>query len=83
MYALESDAPHRIGFDLDRVMRTDYVIDDFQQTYFVIDSFEKLLDDCYRDFAPVYARIRGAPDIEPDEIVAGDNVLSRGALDRR
>ena len=29
--SLESDAPHRIAFDLERVMRTKYLIDDFQQ----------------------------------------------------
>jgi phenylalanine-4-hydroxylase len=40
VFALESNSPNRIGFNLERVMRTQYVIDDFQQTYFVIDSFE-------------------------------------------
>jgi phenylalanine-4-hydroxylase len=83
VFALESSSPHRIAFDLKRVMRTKYLIDDFQRTYFVIDSFEKLLDDCYRDFGPIYDRIRGASEIEPDEIVAGDEVLSRGTLSRR
>jgi phenylalanine-4-hydroxylase len=82
VFALESSSPHRIAFDLERVMRTKYLIDDFQQTYFVIDSFAKLLDDCYRDFAPVYARIGGASEIEPDEVVAGDEVLSRGTMSR-
>ena len=61
-------------------MRTKYLIDDFQQTYFVIESFEKLLDDCYRDFAPIYDRIRTAADIEADEVLDGDDVLSRGTL---
>ena len=46
VFALESASPNRIGFNLERVMRTNYIIDDFQQTYFVIDSFEKLLDEC-------------------------------------
>ena len=49
VFALESDSPNRIDFELERVMRTKYLIDDFQQTYFVIESFEKLLDDCYQD----------------------------------
>jgi phenylalanine-4-hydroxylase len=80
VFALESKSPNRIAFDLERVMRTKYVIDDFQQTYFVIESFEKLLDDCYKDFAPVYARLRGASEIEAHEIVAGDDVLTRGTL---
>jgi phenylalanine-4-hydroxylase len=78
VFALESAWPHRIGFDLDRVMRTKYLIDDFQQTYFVIDSFEKLLDACYKDFGPVYERLANVSDIEPFELVEGDEVLTRG-----
>ncbi len=81
VFALESTSPHRVGFDLERVMRTQYLIDDFQQTYFVIDSFEKLLGDCYRDFAPYYERLARESDIEPDRIVARDKVLTTGTLD--
>jgi phenylalanine-4-hydroxylase len=80
VFALESDSPHRIGFNLERVMRTKYLIDDFQQTYFVIESFEKLLDDCYQDFGPIYQRIGTATDIEADEILDGDDVVTRGTL---
>ena len=32
VFSLESDSPNRIAFDLERVMRTKYIIDDFQQT---------------------------------------------------
>lgn len=35
LYSLESAAPNRLGFDLERVMRTKYRIDTFQKTYFV------------------------------------------------
>jgi phenylalanine-4-hydroxylase len=80
VFALESESPNRIAFDLDRVMRTKYVIDDFQQTYFVIDSFEELLDDCYQDFGPIYERIRMATDIEAHELLDSDEVLIRGTL---
>ena len=80
VFALESDSPNRIAFDLERVMRTKYVIDDFQQTYFVIDSFDKLLEECYQDFGPVYERIRMAPDIEAHELIDGDEVRTRGTL---
>jgi phenylalanine-4-hydroxylase len=80
VFALESDSAHRIGFDLERVMRTKYVIDDFQQTYFVIESFEKLLDDCYQDFAPIYERIGTESDIEADEVLDCDDVVTRGTL---
>jgi len=80
VFALESDSPNRIGFDLERVMRTKYVIDTFQPTYFVIDSFEQLLDDCYQDFDPIYERIRVAPDIEANELIDNDEVITRGDL---
>jgi phenylalanine-4-hydroxylase len=80
IFALESDSPNRIGFDLERVMRTKYVIDDFQQTYFVIDSFEQLLDDCYQDFGAIYERLRLASDIEAYELIDNDEVLTRGNL---
>jgi phenylalanine-4-hydroxylase len=78
MFALESDSPNRVAFDLQRVMRTKYEIDDFQRTYFVIDSFEKLLGACYQDFGPVYRRLAMASEIEPYELVDGDEVLTRG-----
>ncbi|MFZ5733382.1 MAG: phenylalanine 4-monooxygenase [Pseudomonadota bacterium] len=81
VFALDDPSPNRIAFDLERVMRTNYIIDDFQQTYFVIDSFEKLLDDAYQDFGALYARLHDAPDIAADAIVAGDNVVHRGTLE--
>jgi len=80
VFALESTSPNRIAFDLERVMRTKYAIDDFQQTYFVIESFEKLLAACYQDFAPLYERLAAATDIEPFELIEGDEVLTRGTL---
>jgi phenylalanine-4-hydroxylase len=80
VFALESQSPNRIAFDLERVMRTKYLIDDFQQTYFVIESFEKLLDDCYQDFAPIYERMGSATEIEPDQVLDGDDVVTRGTL---
>jgi phenylalanine-4-hydroxylase len=81
VFALESVSPNRIAFNLERVMRTQYVIDDFQQTYFVIDSFEKLLQECYRDFGPLYERMKAGSDIAPGQLVADDEVISRGTLD--
>jgi phenylalanine-4-hydroxylase len=78
VFALEDASPNRIAFDLERVMRTSYVIDDFQQTYFVIDSFEKLLEDSYRDFGPLYARLGDASDIAAHDIVDTDRVINRG-----
>lgn len=78
VFALEDDSPNRIGFDVQRLMRTRYIIDDFQQTYFVIDSLEALLDACYRDFGTVYADVKGLPDYEASDIAPGDEVIHRG-----
>jgi len=80
VFSLEDPSPHRIAFDLERVMRTNYIIDDFQKVYFVIDSFEQLVRDCTEDFGALYERLGSASAIEPDELVAGDDVLHRGTL---
>ena len=78
-FALEDSSPNRIGFDLARVMRTEYRIDDFQQNYFVIPSYEDLLKTTLEtDFAPLYAEIKALPDIPVAEIVEGDDVVTRG-----
>jgi phenylalanine-4-hydroxylase len=78
VFALEDSSPNRVRFDLERIMRTKYIIDDFQQTYFVIDSFEQLLRECYQDFGPVYDRLRSLTDIEAHALIEGDRVLNRG-----
>ncbi|HTG37996.1 phenylalanine 4-monooxygenase [Sphingomonas sp.] len=79
VFALDDASPNRIGFDLARVMRTEYRIDDFQQNYFVIPSFEELLRVTVEtDFAPLYEQIRPLPSIPVGEIVEGDDVIHRG-----
>lgn len=79
VFSLDDPSPNRIGFDLERLMRTKYRIDDYQQTYFVIDSFEDLLRCTLEtDFGPLYAALEGAPDIEIEAILPGDRVYTRG-----
>jgi phenylalanine-4-hydroxylase len=79
LFALDDPSPNRIGFDLERVMRTRYRIDDYQQNYFVIDSLDDLLRTTVEtDFAPLYARLAKLDDIAIAEIVPGDTVLTRG-----
>jgi len=78
VFALEDTSPNRIAFDLERIMRTKYIIDDFQQTYFVIDSFEKLLADCAQDFGPLYDRLRAGRIYEAHDLADGDRVVTRG-----
>jgi phenylalanine-4-hydroxylase len=81
-FALDDPSPNRIGFDMKRVMRTDYRIDDFQQTYFVIDSFEDLLRQTVEtDFAPLYKEILPLPSIPVDAVIEGDRVITRGTQD--
>jgi phenylalanine-4-hydroxylase len=77
-FALDDPSPDRLGFDLERVMRTPYRIDDFQQVYFVIPSLQALLAASLQDFAPIYARLEGARDIAIAQITAEDQVLTRG-----
>lgn len=56
-YALESDTPNRIGFGLERIMRTQYEIDSFQKTYFVIRSYDQLFEATQQDFGEIYKRL--------------------------
>lgn len=79
IFSLESDSPNRIGFDLERVMRTHYRIDDFQESYFVIDNLDRLLDLARIDFGPVYDRVKVRTELEPGVILPEDRVLARGA----
>jgi phenylalanine-4-hydroxylase len=82
IFALDSPSPSRIGFDLERVMRTKYRIDDYQQNYFVIDSFDDLLrQTLHTDFGPIYTRLADRPDIEIDTILTGEKVFTRGTQD--
>lgn len=78
-FALDDPSPNRIGFDIARVMRTEYRIDDFQQNYFVIPSFDELLRVTVEtDFAPLYERLKAQDDIPVAAIVEGDDVITHG-----
>jgi phenylalanine-4-hydroxylase len=79
LFALDDPSPNRIRFDLERVMRTRYRIDDYQQVYFVIDSFEDLLRQTVEtDFAPLYEKLAGLPDLGPADLVPQDELITRG-----
>lgn len=79
LFALEDPSPNRIGFDLERVMRTRYRIDDFQESYFVLRGLDELLDLARIDFAPLYERVRPQPDLEPGDVRSQDRLLTRGS----
>lgn len=79
VFSLDSPSPNRLGFNLERVMRTEYRIDDYQQTYFVIDSFEKLLQETQEaDFAPLYERLQAQSDLPITTVLESDEVITRG-----
>jgi phenylalanine-4-hydroxylase len=78
LFALESDSPNRIRFNLQRVMRTRYRIDDFQESYFVLDDLAQLLELATVDFAPIYTEIAAQTEFEPGEICVTDQLLGSG-----
>jgi phenylalanine-4-hydroxylase len=82
VFALDDASPNRVGFDLRRLMRTNFRIDDYQQTYFVIDSFADLLKQTIEtDFAPLYAELEGQPDFDASAVLPGDRIFTRGTQD--
>ena len=83
LFALDDPSPHRLGFDMMRLMRTDYRIDDYQQNYFVIDSFDDLLRQTQEtDFGPLYAALETLPDIAIGTILPADRVFTHGSQSR-
>ena len=79
LHSLESATPNRIGFDLERIMRTRYRIDSYQKTYFVIDSFQQLMDATLPDFTPIYARLSEQDAVPAGTVLVTDEVITRGS----
>jgi phenylalanine-4-hydroxylase len=77
-FAVQCASPNRIGFELERVMRTRYRIDDFQESYFVLDSLDDLLELAHIDFEPYYAALDSGPTFTPEQVLAQDQVLHAG-----
>jgi phenylalanine-4-hydroxylase len=78
IYSIDSPAPNRIGFGLERVMNTKYRIDTYQQTYFVIDSFDQLFDATRPDFTPIYGKLSHGSAVAAAAVLDGDKVFQRG-----
>ncbi|MBS1191262.1 MAG: phenylalanine 4-monooxygenase [Rhodocyclaceae bacterium] len=76
VYSITSPKPHRVWFDLRRVMRSEYRIDDFQKTYFVLPDFATLFAAMDRDFDALYADLEQEPDIDPGTLVPGDRLYA-------
>ena len=64
-YCVADAAPKRLDFDLEKALRTDYLIDRYQSSYFVINSFAQLMRETAPDFTPLYDRLRGLPALAP------------------
>ena len=79
VFALEAESPNRIMLNVDRVMRTDYVISDLQPTYFVIESFEDLYRKTVeRDFDRLYRNLGAGFTYANAAVIDVDNVVHRG-----
>ena len=79
VFALEARSPNRIMLNVDRVMRTDYVIDDLQPTYFVIESFADLYHQTVeRDFDRLYRSLNPGFTYANSAVIDVDDVLQRG-----
>ncbi|MCX9147538.1 phenylalanine 4-monooxygenase [Erythrobacter sp. WG] len=79
-FAVEAESPNRIMLNVDRVMRTDYVISDLQPTYFVIESFADLYRQTVeRDFDRLYRSLPAGFTYANSAVIDVDNVLHRGS----
>ena len=77
-HSVQSPAPSRVPFDLQRIMRTRYKIDSYQATYFVIESFQQLFDSTAPDFMPIYRAVRQRPQIDAGVVLPGETRLTAG-----
>jgi phenylalanine-4-hydroxylase len=79
VFALEAQSPNRIMLNVDRVMRTDYVIDDLQPSYFVIESFADLYHQTVeRDFDRLYRSLSPGFTYANAAVIDVDDVLHHG-----
>ncbi|HTM94854.1 MAG TPA: phenylalanine 4-monooxygenase [Croceibacterium sp.] len=80
VFALEARSPNRIMLNVDRAMRTDYVISDLQPTYFVIESFQDLYHQTVeRDFDRLYRNLDAGFTYANAAVIDVDDVLHRGS----
>jgi phenylalanine-4-hydroxylase len=73
-HSVTSTEPQRLGFDLERIMRTRYKIDSYQASYFVVDSFRQLFEATAPDFTPVYERVSRLGELGADQRLVTDRV---------
>ncbi len=79
VFSVEGKSPNRIMLNVDRVMRTDYVISDLQPSYFVIESFKELYHDTVdRDFDRLYRSLGPGFTYANTAVIDVDDVLHHG-----
>src|SRR6478735_410051 len=79
VFATEAQSPNRIMLNVDRVMRTDYVISDLQPSYFVIESFADLYHQTVeRDFDRLYRSLNPGFTYANSAMIDVDDVLHHG-----
>jgi phenylalanine-4-hydroxylase len=74
-HSVTSAVPQRLGFDLERIMRTRYKIDTYQASYFVIDSFRQLFEATEPDFTPIYERVSRRGELGAEQRLPSDRVF--------
>ena len=74
-HSVASAAPQRLGFHLERIMRTRYKIDSYQATYFVIDSFQQLFEATAPDFTALYERVAQAGELGAEQRLPTDRAF--------
>jgi phenylalanine-4-hydroxylase len=76
VHATRATGPARISFDLQRVLRTNYLIDSYQKTYFVLDDIEQLFDSVLAaDFDVLFTQA-DQPAHAPDARLPGDQPVA-------
>jgi phenylalanine-4-hydroxylase len=76
VHATREAGPARISFDLQRVLRTNYLIDSYQKTYFVLDDIEQLFDSVLAaDFDVLFTQA-DLPAYAPDARLPGDQPVA-------
>src|SRR5690606_11254886 len=79
IFAVAAKSRNRIMRNVDRVMRTDYVISDLQPTYFVIESFEDLYHQTVeRNFDALYPSLPPGFTFANSAVIEVDNIIHRG-----
>jgi phenylalanine-4-hydroxylase len=76
IYATRATGPARIRFDLERVLRTNYLIDSYQKTYFVLNDIEELFDSVLAaDFDALFEQAE-LPAYSPDARLPTDQLAT-------